>query len=60
VDISTSLTHMAMNMSQARTQQSLQLAMLQKVMNTQELTGHTIVEMMGAPPSFGHSFDVRV
>ena len=53
-----SIASASMSMSQIQVGQAVSLAMINRVMDLQEQTGQALVEMMGAPPSFGR-MDLR-
>jgi hypothetical protein len=59
MDLSSYLVNTSMAMSSAQTHQSHQLAVLGKVLDTQEQQGQVLADMLRQPVSFGHILDVR-
>lgn len=52
MELSNSIAQMAMDMSAARTQQGLQMAMLKKTMDTSTEMASSLISMMGSVPVF--------
>jgi hypothetical protein len=59
MDLSSYLVNASMAMSSARTQQSHQMAVMGKALDTQAEQGKALTDMLRQPVSFGHILDVR-
>lgn len=62
MDITSVIAATSVYMHQGQVQQSVDIAMTKKVMDTQEAAAVNLIQMISEtnPPSFGHKLDIKV
>lgn len=60
MEISNYISSLSMAMSNTQLNQSLNIGVLKKAMDTQDTELQAIADMMQVVPSFGHQMDIRV